>query len=59
MPHSSNILTVILDALFAVINIALSVIFSYVGALAMFGIATLALFAAGFGLIALVRSLRR
>jgi hypothetical protein len=48
-----------LDALFAVINIALSVIFSYVGALAMFGIATLALFAAGFGLIALVRSLRR
>ena len=59
MPYSSNILTVILDALFAIINIALTVILSYVGSLVMAGAAVLALFAAGFGLFALVRGLRR
>lgn len=59
MPYSSKILTVILDALFAIINIAVSVILSYVGTLAMAAAAVLALFAAGFGLVALVRGLRR
>lgn len=59
MPYSSNILTVILDALFAIINIALSVILSYIGTLAIAAAAVLALFAAGFGLFALVRGLRR
>lgn len=59
MPYASNILTVILDALFAIINIALSVILSYVGTLAMAAIAVLVLFAAGFGLFALLRGLRR
>lgn len=59
MPNASNILTVILDALFAIINIALSVILSYVGTLAMAAGAVLALFAAGFGLFAVVRAVRR
>ena len=59
MPYSSNILTVILDALFAIINSALTVILSYVGTLAMAAGAVLALFAAGFGLFALMRGLRR
>ena len=59
MPYASNILTVILDALFAIINIAVSVILSYVGTLAMAASSVLALFAAAFGLFALFRGLRR
>ena len=59
MHYSSNVLTVILDALFAIIHITVSIVLSYVGTLAMAAAAVLALFAAGFGLVALLRGMRR
>ena len=59
MPQSSNIVTVVLDALFAMINIALSIVFSYLSTLATFALAGLVAIAALFGVFTLVRALRR
>jgi hypothetical protein len=55
MPTASNPISVLLDAIFALINIALSVVFSYLGTIGLFAVAGLAVLGVLLGVIALLR----
>lgn len=59
MPTASNPISVLLDAIFALINIALSVVFSYLGTIGLFVVAGLAVLGALLGVIALLRRVSR
>lgn len=59
MLAASNPISVLLDAIFALINIALSVVFSYLGTIGIFAVAGLAGLAAVFAIIALLRRVSR
>lgn len=59
MPTASNPISVLLDAIFALINIALSVVFSYLGTIGMFAVAGLAVLGALLGVMALLRRTSR
>lgn len=59
MPLASNPITVLLEAIFAMINIAISIVLGYVGTIGMFAMAGIVVVLAIAGLFSLLRTARR
>ena len=59
MLQASNPISILLDMIFAMINIALTIVFGYLGTVATYALIALMLFGLTFGIIALIRGLRR
>lgn len=58
MQLASDLITVLLEAIFALVEIGLSIIFSYLGTLGLLGLVALFMLAAVMGAMAIVRYLR-
>ncbi len=59
MLQASNPISILLDMIFAMINIALTIVFGYLGTIATYALIALLLFGITLGILALVRNLRR
>ena len=59
MPTATNPISVLFDAIFAILNIALSVVFGYLGTIGAFAVAAIVVLGALLGVITLLRAASR